>query len=181
MNEQSFEIARQWDQVYQKNFMTVWYPNEDIIRFCARLIKKRLTYDTYEIKRNVEHVLDVGCGNGRHVVFFAQQGFNVSGIDISEKAIEWAKDWCNREGLNADLRVADIKRLPYEDHSFDVAVSHGVLDHIPMDDARHAVEEVYRVVKPGGLFYCDLRSVEDFECGSGKQVGPNTFGYHAGL
>ena len=185
MNRQSSEIAQQWDQVYESKFNTVWYPNEDVVRFCARLIQKNLSYDTYEVKRDVEHVLDLGCGNGRHVVFFAHQGFMVSGIDISAKAIEWAKDWCNREGLDADLRVADIKRLPFEDYSFDVVVSHGVLDHVTMEDARYSVGEVWRVLKPTGLFYCDLRSVEDFESGSGKQVAPNTFvimdGFEEGL
>jgi len=177
--------ARQWDEVYRSKLNTMWYPNEDIIRFCARLMQKRLTYDRYEQKRLLKDVLDLGCGNGRHVTFFAQQGFRVAGIDISERAIEWARDWCRREGLPCDLRVGDITRLPFGDGTFDVAVSHGVLDHVPMEDARRAVEEVGRVLRSGGLFYCDLRSSEDFECGLGAQVGPNSFvlphGFEAGL
>ncbi len=119
MSEMNLDTAQRWDQVYSENVMTMWYPNEDVMRFCARLIKKRLTYDTYEIKRDLEHVLDLGCGNGRHVMFFARQGFQVAGIDISPQAIDWARDWCRREALAADVRVGNITQLPYADHAFE--------------------------------------------------------------
>lgn len=174
-----------WDQVYSQELMTMWYPNEDIIRFCARLIRKRLTHDTYDTKRPVERVLDLGCGNGRHAIYFARQGIKAAGLDVSKQAIEWAGDWARREGLEIDFRVGDIRQLPFEDHSFDVVVSHGVLDHVPMETARRAAEEVRRVLKPGGLFYCDLRSNEDYEFGEGEPAAPNTFviseGYEKGL
>ncbi len=179
------EVARQWDDVYRAKFNTMWYPHEDIVRFCTRYIQKRLTYDSYDVKRRVERVLDLGCGNGRHVVMFARQGFQVSGIDISERAIEWAAGWCRREGLSCDLRVGDIAQLPYADASFDVVVTHGVLDHVRIEQAQQAVSEVHRALKPGGLFYCDLRSTEDFECGTGEEVEPHTYllkdGFEAGL
>jgi SAM-dependent methyltransferase len=174
-----------WDQVYSKGFMTMWYPHEDIVRFCARLIQKQLTHDEYDVKRPVESVLDLGCGNGRHAMYFARQGFKAAGIDVSEQAIAWAKDWADREHLKIDFRVGDIENLPFADNSFDVAVSHGVLDHVPLATARRAAAEVKRVLRPGGLFYCDLRSTEDFEYGVGQEAGQNTFvvseGYERGL
>jgi ubiquinone/menaquinone biosynthesis C-methylase UbiE len=174
-----------WDDVYSKNFMTMWYPHEDIIRFCARLIQKQLTHDKFDVKRPVERVLDLGCGNGRHAIYFARQGFKASGIDVSEQAIEWAKDWANREGLEIDFRTGNIEALPFADKTFDVVVSHGVLDHVHMETARQAATEVHRVLKPKGLFYCDLRSTEDYEYGTGDQAGKNTFvvseGYERGL
>src|ERR1041385_3744262 len=150
-----------WDQVYSQRFMTMWYPNEDIVRFCAVLIQKKLTPDRYEVKRKVERVLDLGCGNGRPAIFFASQGFSASGVDSSEQAIDWAKDWAERERLDVDFRVADILNLPYDDATFDVVVSHGVLDHVTAAVSQGAIREVRRVLKPGGLFYCDLRSTED--------------------
>lgn len=179
------QFQGQWNAVYCDKFNTLWYPNEDVVRFCARLLQKRLTYDTYDVRKRIERVLDLGCGNGRHVTFFARQGLVVSGIDISKQAIEWAQDWCRREQLVADLLVGDITSLPYPDQTFDVTVSHGVLDHVFFEQARRAAEEVHRVLKPGGLFYCDLRSSDDFESGVGERVAPNTFvldhGYEAGL
>jgi len=174
-----------WDQVYSERFMTMWYPNEDIIRFCARLIQKVMAPDRYEVKRKVERVLDLGCGNGRHAIYFARQGFQASGIDVSQQAIEWAKTWSKREGLDTDFRVGDMEALPYANDTFDVVVSHGVLDHVRSATARNAAQEVSRVLKPKGLFYCDLRSSDDCEYGVGEQVEPNTFvvasGFEQGL
>jgi SAM-dependent methyltransferase len=174
-----------WDDVYSKNYMTMWYPNEDIIRFCSRLVQKQLTHDKFDVKRKVERVLDLGCGNGRHAMYFARQGFKAAGIDVSEQAIDWARDWAKRERLEIDFRVGDIANLPFADGSFDVVVSHGVLDHVHYETARKAAAEVRRVLRPQGLFYCDLRSTEDFEYGVGERAGKNTFvvseGYERGL
>jgi SAM-dependent methyltransferase len=185
MAEQARETNTQWDKVYSQNFMTMWYPNEDIIRFTARLIRKRLTYDEYQVKKAVTSVLDLGCGNGRHAIYFAREGLQAAGVDVSEQAIAWAKDWARREGLEIDFRVGDISKLPFPDDSFGAAVSHGVLDHVRTHLAAAAVQEVRRVLTKGGLFYCDLRCVDDFEFGKGKQVARNTFvvdeGYERGL
>lgn len=185
MAQEHDDTIERWDKVYSQRFMTMWYPNEDIIRFCARLIQKKLTHDRYEIRRNVDRMLDLGCGNGRHAIYFAEQGCKASGIDVSQQAIDWAQDWSARKKLDIDFRVADIEHLPYDDETFDVAVSHGVLDHVPMETAVRAAKEVHRVLKPAGLFYCDLRSIEDSDYGVGEQAGANTFvvagGFEEGL
>jgi SAM-dependent methyltransferase len=185
MAETKQETDSKWDRVYSEQFMTLWYPNEDIIRFCSRLIQKRLTHDQVDVRRKVERILDLGCGNGRHAVYFAREGFKASGIDVSPQAIDWAVDWARREDLDVDFRVADITELPFADQTFDAVVSHGVLDHVPMEIARKAAEEVRRVLSPGGLFYCDLRCAEDSDYGVGAQAAPNTFvvgdGYEKGL
>jgi len=179
------EQGANWDKVYSQKYMTMWYPNEDIIRFCASLIQKKLTLDKYEVKKKVDRVLDLGCGNGRHAMYFAKQGIKASGIDISEQAIAWAKEWSKCEGLVVDFRVGSIAELPYDDGTFDAVVTHGVLDHVPMTVATKAAQEVRRVLKPGGLFYCDLRSSEDYEFGVGEEVAKNEFivseGYEKGL
>ncbi len=51
MSEAAPDAHKRWDRVYSEKFMTMWYPNEDIIRFCARLIQKQLTPDERELKR----------------------------------------------------------------------------------------------------------------------------------
>jgi hypothetical protein len=50
MNETLAETNQRWDRVYSEQFMTNWYPNEDIIRFCARLIQKKLTHDRFRLR-----------------------------------------------------------------------------------------------------------------------------------
>jgi SAM-dependent methyltransferase len=170
-------MAREtWDDVYtKKGFSGTWYPNEEVIRFTARYLKRRVGIEGWDVKRDVRRVLDVGCGNGRHVVFFAKQGFEVYGIDISKEAIEIGGAWLFEKGLKAYLRVGNIEKLPFDVESFDVVISDGVLDHIPFSKAKKVMKEIRRVCAPNGYIYITLRSTEDSEFGRGEEVTHNTF------
>ena len=57
--------------------------------------------------------LDLGCGIGRHTVLFAENGFNVSGFDISKEGIRKTKEWLKNLDLKAALKVGDMLELPY--------------------------------------------------------------------
>lgn len=93
-------------------------------------------------------VLDVGCGNGYVLSRFAMNGAETHGVDLTPAAV----DLCRRRfafmGLHGDFRVANAEALPFEDDTFDCVTSMGVLHHTP--DTPKAVDEVYRVLKPGG-------------------------------
>lgn len=174
-----------WDLVYSKIFGGQWYPDEGVVRFTARYLQRRVGIELYDVKRKIGRILDAGCGNGRHVVFFAEQGFDVYGIDISEEAIEIANAWLAKKGLTAHLKVGDIKKLLFDEEYFDVVISYGVLDHIPFSEAKKAVQEIRRALVNGGYFYVTLRSVDDCEYGRGKLVEKNTYvleeGYEKGI
>lgn len=174
-----------WDKVYSKAFGGGWYPSEGIVRFTARYLQRRVGIDAGDVKRKVNRVLDAGCGNGSHVVFFAEQGFDVYGIDISKEAIEIANAWLTRSGLKANLKVGDIGNLPFEDAYFDVVISYGVLDHITFSEAKKALQEIKGVSAKGAYIYITLRSIEDSEYGRGQEVEKNTFilqeGYERGV
>lgn len=141
--------------------------------------------DACDVKRKVRRILDAGCGNGRHVVFFAEQGFDVYGIDMSGEAIEIANAWLGKKGLKAHLEVGDIGKLPFDNQYFDLVISHEVLDHIPFSKAQKALREIGRVSSNGAYIYITLRSTEDSEFGRGQEVGKNTFilqeGYEKGI
>ena len=102
-----------WDKVYSKKFGGTWYPNEGVVRFAARYLKRRVGINVYEKKKKLKRILDAGCGNGRHVVFFATQGYDVYGFDISKEAIKIAKAWLIKEKLKAHLQVSDIEKLNF--------------------------------------------------------------------
>ena len=164
-----------WDEIYDEINMSMWEPQQSIVQFSARFMKRRTGYDTYEIKREGNKVLDIGCGNGAVVHFFAKQGFETYGLDISEKAIELAKDYLEKEKLNADLKVASCDDIPYEDNLFDSIVCFGVLDHIRMDVAKKTIEEVKRVLKKGSLVFMTLCSTKANAYGKGEKVDKNTY------
>lgn len=157
-----------WDAVWTNP--GGWYPNEFIVRFFAKYVRKRIGLDTYQVHRDVKCVLDLGCGSGRHVILLAREGYDTYGIDISQRVIAFAQQWLEREGLKADLKVGSATNLPWGERTFDVVISHGVLDHMRWEDARQATKEVARVLKPQGLFYVSLVSTRESGYGQGQQI-----------
>ncbi len=93
-------------------------------------------------------VLEVGCGIGIDGMEFAKIGANYIGIDISEKSLKLAKTYFNLSNQRANLLLADAENLPFQDNTFDLVYSWGVLHHTP--DIQKAIEEIYRVLKPNG-------------------------------
>jgi SAM-dependent methyltransferase len=95
-------------------------------------------------------VLEVGCGIGTDLVRFARGGAIVTGIDLSQTAIDLAqKNFAWNEVTARELRVANAEALPYADASFDVVYGHGVLQYTA--NASQLVTECHRVLRPGGL------------------------------
>lgn len=93
-------------------------------------------------------VLEIGVGLGTDHVQFARAGADLTGVDLTPKGVELVGRRLALEGLESDLQVADAERLPFEDASFDVVYSWGVLHHTP--DTPRAVREAIRVLRPGG-------------------------------
>jgi 2-polyprenyl-3-methyl-5-hydroxy-6-metoxy-1,4-benzoquinol methylase len=93
-------------------------------------------------------VLEVGCGVGTDGAQFARAGALYSGIDGSETAVRLARTRFEIDGLDGEHEHGSATDLPYDDESFDLVYSHGVLHHIV--DTERAVSEVHRVLRPGG-------------------------------
>ncbi|HTR81892.1 MAG TPA: class I SAM-dependent methyltransferase [Bacteroidota bacterium] len=93
-------------------------------------------------------LLEIGCGLGTDLLQFAKGGAVVTGVDLTPQSIELVEKRFDLEGLPVDARVSDAEHLPFNDGSFDVVYSFGVLHHTP--NTQKAIDEVYRVLKPGG-------------------------------
>jgi SAM-dependent methyltransferase len=95
-----------------------------------------------------QRLLEVGCGIGTDLARFAAGGAHVTGIDLSQTAIDLAGRNFAHLGLTGDLRVADGEALPFPDASFDVVYGHGVLQYAAAPE--RLVAEAHRVLRPGG-------------------------------
>lgn len=93
-------------------------------------------------RRNDLTILDIGCGTGAMSEKMGAFGTVVS-ADFSPLALEFSR----RRHLTR-LCAADAMRLPFQDGSFDVIIALDILEHLPDDNA--ALQEFYRVLKPGG-------------------------------
>ncbi|MEK6326933.1 MAG: class I SAM-dependent methyltransferase [Actinomycetota bacterium] len=89
-------------------------------------------------------ILDLGCGTGTMLSYLRRFG-EVEGVDADEQAVRY----CQARG-HARVRLLESEALPYPDDSFDLLTALDVLEHIE-DDGR-ALEEVARVLRPGGAF-----------------------------
>jgi SAM-dependent methyltransferase len=157
-------FKEQWEKSYKNKDNFVFYPNEEVIRFTSKYIRKRVGLDEFVDVHNYSDnpkVLDLGCGIGRHIIYGLDMKLDMYGIDLSEVAINFARKWAKQNGMvdvNEKIVQGDICNLPWKDHFFNYVVSHGVLDSIRFENAKIAVREVARVLVKGGLFYCDLIS-----------------------
>jgi 2-polyprenyl-3-methyl-5-hydroxy-6-metoxy-1,4-benzoquinol methylase len=93
-------------------------------------------------------VLEIGCGMGCMAMNWAQRGALITAIDLNPTSIAQTKQRFSLLNLNADIRQADAEALPFDDASFDYVYSWGVLHHTP--DTARAIEEIRRVLRPGG-------------------------------
>jgi ubiquinone/menaquinone biosynthesis C-methylase UbiE len=94
-------------------------------------------------------VLEIGVGMGAdHCELARCSPRSLSGVDLTERAVEFTRKRLALYGLTSDLRQADAEKLPFEDRSFDFVYSWGVLHHSP--DTKRAIDEVWRVLRPGG-------------------------------
>ncbi|HZC75379.1 MAG TPA: class I SAM-dependent methyltransferase [Gaiellaceae bacterium] len=89
-------------------------------------------------------LLDVGCGGGSHTAAFAAAGWSAVGIDVSEQQLRLARE------RGCDVVLGRAESLPFENASFDAAVS--MWTHTDIDDWSAAVQEIRRVLRPGGPF-----------------------------
>jgi len=95
-----------------------------------------------------ERLLEIGCGVGIDLVRFAKCGAIVTGVDLSETAINLAKRNFELNNCGSDLRLMNGENLDFDDNSFDVVYAHGVLQYTA--NAEAMIGEIYRVLKPRG-------------------------------
>jgi SAM-dependent methyltransferase len=126
-------------------------------------------------EREARTVLDLGSGTGRHVVYLAQHGFSVSGLDNSRKGMEATRRWLADKGLEADLRLQSMtERFPYDDDFFDAVVSVQVIHHADLATITGVVAEIGRVLRQGGFLFVTVPRLKN-QGQRFEQLEPSTF------
>jgi len=99
-----------------------------------------------DLLKTDDKILEIGCGIGTVVNELSEKNYDITGIDISQHAIDYGKE--KYGDINLQVNAAEI--LPFEDQSFNVVLSFDLLEHIAKID-KH-ISEVYRVLKNNGCY-----------------------------
>lgn len=126
-------------------------PVEALIRNVAYYLRDRHPDGDHSGLRFVE----LGCGAGPNLLWLAEKGIRVSGVDIAPTALELARSLLADAGhgeLCDEFVEAGVSEVPLPDESFDGILESCVFQHLPRADRERAFAEVGRLLKPGGLF-----------------------------
>jgi demethylmenaquinone methyltransferase/2-methoxy-6-polyprenyl-1,4-benzoquinol methylase/phosphoethanolamine N-methyltransferase len=108
--------------------------------------------DLVEIKPGM-NILDVGCGTGSLTITAKQkqgQDGAVVGIDPSSNMVNLARDKAHKAGVTVDFQVGVIEKVDFPQDQFDLVLSSLMMHHLPDELKVAGLEEVFRVLKPGG-------------------------------
>ncbi|MEJ2007421.1 MAG: methyltransferase domain-containing protein [Acidobacteriota bacterium] len=112
-------------------------------------------------------ILDAGCGYGRNLVYLLREGYEVYAADADAKAVESVRSLARTLAPalpESNFRVESVEQMSFDDECADVVISNTVL-HLARDDAQfeRMLQGSWRVLKPGGLFFCRVASTIGME------------------
>jgi SAM-dependent methyltransferase len=138
-------VFNNYAQYYNLLYKDKNYQEE--VDYIEKLIK------TYS-KNSVNSILDLGCGTGRHDTLLNKKGFKITGVDLSEKMIEIAK---NQNIKNSEFIIGDVRNLNLN-RQFDAVISlfHVASYQTTNEDFVNYMQTAYNHLKKGGIFIFDF-------------------------
>ena len=120
-------------------------------------------------------ILDCGAGGLLPpLALFQQHEFDVWGIDVSETQLTRAQSFCTQQGIELNLQLGDMRNMPFDNAFFDFVFEQYAMVHLTKHDTQIAINEMYRVLKPGGLCFLGVISQDTFPP-MGKETAPGEF------
>ena len=121
-------------------------------------------------------ILDLGCGNGRHVVALMKLNLETIGIDISPSGLRLTQEWLTEEELlRSKLVCGDMRQnLPFLENSFDGLISTQVIHHALLAEIRQTISEIWRVMTNGGIAFITVAGKKHQDM-SYEEIEPGTY------
>lgn len=135
-----------WDEIYKHPQEYKFYDLSNAHEDLEKVIK-------WFKSKNVNSVLDLGCGIGRNLFPLIKAGFNVYGIDNSQNAISSIISTNIGKKIIDKISIGKFQKIPYEDVFFDAIISVQTLNHGYESDIKEGISEIKRVLKPNGLIF----------------------------
>jgi len=137
-----------WDKIYQ-NYKSGGEEYATLKKGLSPEFLSFMSVHDFKIKK----VLDVGCGNGKYLVFLKSLGFETAGLDSSPTAVEMTKESLNDD---SDIRCADMYEDNLPELKYDLIISISAVHHGLKRQVRNAIKHIYSALVPGGYFFITL-------------------------
>lgn len=124
-----------------------------------------------------QKVLIPGMGYGRNAKVFHENGFEVTGIEISPSAIELAREY----GLNFKMHCGSVTLMPFDNEEYDCIFCYALLHLLNRMQRKQFLRNCYNQLKPGGIMVFAVASVSMSLFGSGQKLSVNRFRLSKGL
>lgn len=154
-----YKSRETWDQLYLRQ-SDIAYPAEGVIR----IFKGRFPDLTLPRDHEGLSIMDLGCGDGRHLPFFHGLGFKVSAVEISDTICDVLGTRMASYGVDADIRAGHAGAIPFEDDTFDRLLTWNSCYYMSLGGMRFEdhVDEMARVIKPGGWIIASIPKKTSF-------------------
>ena len=126
-------------------------------------------------RASVKNVLDLGCGIGRHSIYLAEAGFDVTAVDSSSEALTILKQRVVEKGLGVKIVKGNYLEKLFPEESFDLVIAYNVIYHGYREDVKHAIYLIHELLKQDALLFFTCPSRRDDRYGNGEKVAPNTY------
>ena len=132
-------------------------PSERISAYAADFDMSEDVIICFLKMRNALKICDAGCGCGIYSLKLSRFGFSVSGFDIAEKAVLLTKALMSENGYPSEkFKKAGVLSTGYANGCFDAVIARDLIDHMPIRQGIEAVNELLRIVRPGGCLLLTL-------------------------
>jgi SAM-dependent methyltransferase len=161
------EKRMDYEQIEKETYERIWgslkgkFSNTDVTYFKSQPSATVLDFISFLGERGVSGaVLDVGCGNARNAIAFAERGYKAYGIEIATEALKIARKNKAQHPVSVDLTNGSVLSLPYPDKHFDVVIDFGCLHHLRKSQWGRYLKNILRVMKDGGYYYLYCLSID---------------------
>lgn len=121
-------------------------------------------------------VLDCGAGgNCPPLGMFLEHGYKTFGIEVDDEQIEKSHQFEEAQGISLNILKGDMRSLPFEDESMSFVYSYNAIFHMTKGDILKSINEMKRVLKPGGLYFVNFLTKDDFRYNVGEKVEEGSF------
>ena len=129
-----------------------------------------LTKDFF-LEQNVKDILIPGIGYGRNAKVFLDHGINVTGIEISQTAIDLAR----QNGLDINIFHGSVTDMPFDHKLYDGIFCHALIHLLNEHEREKFIKDCYNQLKPNGYMIFTTVSKKAPMFGTGKQLGPDYY------